>query len=81
MAVGQACGHAAKIVAFSLAGYSVLARWELLVPMVAASIAGTLIGRRLNEHVPEHVFRVVVRAILIALALKLGVDGFRGWLT
>ncbi|WP_348761376.1 TSUP family transporter, partial [uncultured Salinisphaera sp.] len=80
MAVGQACGHAAKIVAFSLAGYSVLARWDLLVPMVLVSIAGTLIGRRLNDYVPERVFRIVVRVILIALALKLGFDGFRGWL-
>lgn len=80
MAVGQACGHAAKIVAFSLAGYSVLARWDLLVPMVLVSIAGTLIGRRLNNYVPERVFRIVVRVILIALALKLGFDGFRGWL-
>jgi len=78
MAVGQACGHAAKIVAFSMAGYSVLARWDLLVPMVAASILGTLVGRRLNTHVPEGVFRVVVRVILVALALKLGFNGLRG---
>ena len=41
MAVGQACGHAAKIVAFSMAGYNVLVRWDLLVPMVAVSIIGT----------------------------------------
>lgn len=78
MAVGQAAAHAAKILAFSMAGYDVLARADLLLPMMAASIVGAIIGRRLNHHVPERIFRRLVRLILLALAIKLAGDGLYG---
>jgi len=47
MAVAQAGGHLLKMAAFSVNGFDVLARLDLLVPMAIAALVGTLIGRRL----------------------------------
>ncbi|KEZ77127.1 sulfite exporter TauE/SafE family protein [Salinisphaera hydrothermalis] len=78
MAVGQMCAHAVKIVAFSINGFNVFARLDLLVPMALAAIAGTLIGRRLGGVLSERVFRIVFRSILLALVAKLAWDGLAG---
>lgn len=78
MAAAQLCGHALKIAAFSVNGFNVLARLDLLVPMVLAAIVGTIIGRRLLGLFSEARFRQLFRAILIVLALKLAWDGAWG---
>ncbi|WP_423821602.1 sulfite exporter TauE/SafE family protein [Salinisphaera sp. SPP-AMP-43] len=78
MAVSQMSAHALKIVAFSVAGYSVFTRWDLLLPMATAAIVGAVIGRRLGGLVSERVFRIVFRGILLALVIKLGWDGVQG---
>lgn len=78
MAFGQMCAHAVKIVAFSVNGFNVFARLDLLLPMALAAVAGTLIGRRLGRGLSERVFRIVFRVILLALVAKLGWDGLVG---
>lgn len=78
MAVGQTCAHGVKIAAFSLNGYNVFARLDLLVPMALAAAVGALIGRRLGGLFSERVFRIVFRTILLALAAKLAWDGLAG---
>lgn len=80
MAFAQMCSHAVKIVAFSINGYNVLARLDLLLPMAAAVILGTIIGRRLGGYFSERRFRVLVRTILLLLAAKLAFDGMSGLL-
>ena len=78
MAVAQMLGHALKIAAFSANGFNVLARLDLLVPMVVAAALGAVIGRRLVRYVSERRFRQLCRAILVVLALKLAWDGLAG---
>ncbi|MES1941589.1 hypothetical protein T5B8_15185 [Salinisphaera sp. T5B8] len=78
MAVAQACGHLLKIGAFSLNGFNVFARLELLVPMAVAALLGTLLGRWLNGRFSEAGFRGLIRVIMLVLALKLGWDGLAG---
>ncbi|ROO25218.1 hypothetical protein SAHL_14750 [Salinisphaera orenii YIM 95161] len=80
MAVAQMLGHALKIAAFSANGFNVLARLDLLVPMVVAAALGAVIGRRLVRYVSERRFRQLCRAILVVLALKLAWDGLAGML-
>ncbi|MES1924593.1 sulfite exporter TauE/SafE family protein [Salinisphaera sp. T31B1] len=80
MAAAQMCGHALKIAAFSANGYSVLARLDLLVPMVIAAIVGAVIGRQLVGLFSETRFRQLFRLILLILSVKLAWDGASGLL-
>ncbi|GAB3674879.1 sulfite exporter TauE/SafE family protein [Salinisphaera aquimarina] len=80
MAAAQMCGHALKIAAFWANGYNVLARLDLLVPMVIAAIVGAVIGRQLVGFFSEARFRQLFRVILLLLSLKLAWDGASGLL-
>ena len=80
MAVAQASGHLLKMAAFSLNGFNVLARLDLLVPMAIAALVGTLIGRRLVGLFSEARFRQMIRAVMLVLAVKLAWDGLAGLL-
>jgi len=80
MAFAQMCGHALKIAAFSANGFNVLARLDLLIPMVIAAIVGAVIGRQLVGLFSETRFRQLFRLILLVLSLKLGWDGLSGLL-
>ena len=78
LAVGQSVGHLVKITAFSVSGFDVLARLDLLVPMAIAAIAGALIGRRLVGLFSEHTFRLFIRAVMLVLSARLAYDGVGG---
>ncbi|MES1928507.1 hypothetical protein SADO_04590 [Salinisphaera dokdonensis CL-ES53] len=80
MAVAQACGHLLKMAAFSMNGFNVLARLDLLVPMAIAALIGTLIGRRLVGLFSEHSFRYMIRIVMLVLSVKLAWDGVAGLL-
>lgn len=80
MAVAQASGHLLKMAAFSLNGFNVLARLDLLVPMAIAALVGTLIGRRLVGLFSEARFRQMIRGLMLGLAVKLAWDGLAGLL-
>ena len=78
LAVAQAGSHLLKIGAFSLSGFNVFARLDLLLPMALAALLGTLVGRRLHGVFSERGFRLAVRAVMIVLALRLAWDGLGG---
>ena len=80
MAVAQAGGHLLKMAAFSVNGFDVLARLDLLVPMAIAALVGTLIGRRLAGLVSETGFRTLVRAIMLVVSIRLAWAGLTGLL-
>ena len=80
MAVAQASGHLLKMAAFSMNGFNVLARLDLLVPMAIAALIGTLIGRRLVGLFSEHSFRYMIRILMLVLSVKLAWDGVAGLL-
>lgn len=81
LALTQALGHALRVAAYGLVGYSAFARPQLLLPMCVAVIAGTALGRRLNESLDEHRFAQLFKALLLLLSLKLLWDGARGLLS
>jgi uncharacterized membrane protein YfcA len=66
--------------AFSVNGFDVLARLDLLVPMAIAALVGTLIGRRLAGLVSETGFRTLVRAIMLVVSIRLAWAGLTGLL-
>jgi len=78
LAVAQSGSHLLKIGAFSLNGFDVFERLDLLLPMAGAALIGTLIGRRLSGVFSERGFRQAVRAIMIVLALRLAWTGLAG---
>lgn len=78
LAMCTALTHALKVVAFAGYGYSVGARWQLMLPMMGAVIAGTFLGRRLGRLFSERVFRQVFRFLLLALIVKLAYSGITG---
>ena len=78
LALCQLIGHLLKIAAYGTAGFSVLARPDLLWPLIAAVVLGTAAGRLLNQHLSEERFRALFKLILVALAAKLIWDGTRG---
>jgi uncharacterized protein len=78
MAMTQALGHLLKIAGFASAGFGVLARSDLLLPMVVAVIAGSFAGRNINRYLPDAAFRRVFTTLLVVLSLKLLWDGTWG---
>jgi len=81
LALCQVLGHLLKIAGYGLAGFSVLARPDLLVPLLIAVVAGTAAAKYLHRYLDEARFRQVFRVILLLLALKLAWDGVTGLLS
>jgi uncharacterized membrane protein YfcA len=80
LALCQTTGHLLKIAGYGVAGFSVLARPDLLVPLLLSVVAGTAAGKWLNQHLDEAKFRTLFRGLLLALSLKLAWDGVSGLL-
>ena len=78
LALCQALGHLAKVVAFMVVGVAVWAYPLLLGGMVLGVIAGTAVGRWAHQFLPAEQFRLLFRTILVVLAVKLIVDAATG---
>ncbi|MDX1485867.1 MAG: sulfite exporter TauE/SafE family protein [Alphaproteobacteria bacterium] len=63
--------HAAKVLAFALAGVAMAAYAPLIIAMISTTVVATMIGRRLLDRVPEKLFRLILKVILTLLALRL----------
>lgn len=79
LAVTQVLGHGLRVIASGVAGFSVFARPELLIPLCVAVVLGTWCGRRLNARLSQQRFEGVFKAILLLLSLKLVFDSMRGF--
>lgn len=80
LALTQALGHALRVAAYGLLGFSAFARPGLLLPLCLAVIAGTAAGRQLNRRLDEERFAQLFKAILLLLSLRLLWDALRGLL-
>lgn len=78
LALTQVFGHGLRVIAYGLAGFSVFAKPQLLLPVCASVVLGTLIGKQLNGKLSEAAFRKLFQGILVVLTLKLAYDGLRG---
>lgn len=81
LALCQALGHLAKVIAFMAVGVAVWAYPLLLGGMVLGVIAGTAVGRWAHQFLPPGRFRLLFRGILVVLVAKLLLDAVTGlWL-
>ncbi|MGB1563896.1 MAG: sulfite exporter TauE/SafE family protein [Sinimarinibacterium flocculans] len=80
LALTQTLGHALRVIAYGVVGFSAFTKPLLLASLGVAVIAGTAFGKRLNGHVSEAQFATLFKWILIVLSLKLAFDGARGLL-
>lgn len=79
LALCQSLGHASKIAGFATLGVTALARADILLPLLLATVLGTFAGRALHRYVSEALFQKVFRLILAVLTVKLAFDGLRGF--
>ena len=75
LALTQVLGHGLRVIAFGVAGFSILNRPVLLVGLCLAVIAGTLAGRYANGRLDEARFQRVSRIVLLVLSVYLLVSG------
>lgn len=80
LALTQMLGHALRVIAYGVVGFSAFTQPLLLASLGAAVIAGTAFGKRLNGRVSEAQFAALFKWILIVLSLKLAFDGAKGLL-
>ena len=78
LALTQVIGHGLRVVAYGLVGFSVLAQWQLLMPLALAVIAGTWAGKRANARISRALFDRLFKLILLLLSAKLLYDGLTG---
>jgi uncharacterized membrane protein YfcA len=78
LALTQVLGHALRVAAYGLVGFSALSRPLVLVPVCLSVVCGTLLGKRLQGRLSETAFRQLFQTILVVLTLKLAFDGMLG---
>lgn len=78
LALTQSFGHALRVIAYGVVGFSAFTQPLLLASLGLAVMAGTAFGKRLNGHVSEAQFATLFRWILVVLSFKLAWDGARG---
>lgn len=81
LALTQVVGHGLRVLAYGFVGYSVLAKPQLLLPLVLAVMAGTWAGKRANARLSQDLFDRLFKLILILLSAKLAYDGATGLLS
>ncbi len=80
MALTQMLGHLLRVLAYGFAGFSALARPQLLIPLCVAVIAGSFAGRHLQSRLDERQFAVLFKSLLVLLSIKLLWDSAAGLL-
>ncbi|MBN7798055.1 TSUP family transporter [Parahaliea mediterranea] len=70
-AVYMSLNHLLRAAAFGLLGFSLWQWWQLLLGMVAASIAGSWVGTRLRGLLPQANFLFWFRLLVTLLALRM----------
>lgn len=63
--------HVAKLIAFSVIGFSISAYLPLIAVMIAAGAVGNWLGEVALHHLPEKRYRLILKIFLTVLALQL----------
>ncbi len=72
----QSVVHVAKIIVFTMLGFS-LAPWIYLIAgCVVATYAGTYVGTKVLDKIPQKLFRTLITIILVGLSIRLIWSGF-----